>query len=139
MTKTLSPLDTIEAALKRILSDSTDIEDFAYEPCPTVVNRAEKITEKATAALRLIAEMKADCVVVPRDQWPVVSSKWVDKELVWSINNHDVSDVELRRWCFQNMEHNHEKYIDVIRKYHIDAYFNKVIQAAESEQKGEKL
>lgn len=56
-----------------------------------------------------------------------VKSEWrgagETAELWWTINGDAISDRDLRLWCFHNMgESNPSRYVDVVRKCHVDAY-----------------
>jgi len=48
-----------------------------------------------------------------------VSSEWREKELWWRINDHEISDRDLRAWVYKNMADTPFQYVDVI---HVEAY-----------------
>lgn len=49
---------------------------------------------------------------------------WKGDDLWWRIGDEEISDKDLQRWVWQNID-GVMKYVDVIRKFHVDAYANR--------------
>lgn len=49
---------------------------------------------------------------------------WKGDDLWWKIDGEEVSDKDLRRWVWHNID-GMMKYVDVIRQLHVDAYANR--------------
>jgi hypothetical protein len=49
---------------------------------------------------------------------------WKDEVLWWRIGGDEISDKDLRTWIWHNLE-GVGRYVDVVRKYQIDAYANR--------------
>lgn len=52
---------------------------------------------------------------------PAVFSRWVQDQLVWTINGEEVTDADLRRWCGNHMEYPW-RHVDIVRRIHVEAY-----------------
>lgn len=52
------------------------------------------------------------------------SSRWVNDQLVWTINGRDIGQLELESWCYVNLNYPW-CYVDVVRRYHCDAWASK--------------
>lgn len=48
-------------------------------------------------------------------------SHWAANELIWTINGEQVTDKELRSWCYIHLQYPW-CYADVIRQYHCNAW-----------------
>lgn len=49
---------------------------------------------------------------------------WKDEVLWWRIGGEEISDKDLRNWIWHNLD-GIGRYVDVVRKYQIDAYANR--------------